>query len=227
MQKTALLPVSLISVVTLTLGLTACATTGGLKPEQCATTDWQAMGYQDGLLGRDAGFIQQYANRCAKAGVQPNQTLWETGRQNGLKRYCTPLRAYQLGREGINFNNVCPPEQMIDLLKAHDEGYINYQREQALQQLWYDADPFFGDPWGGWGSPFYGRYGRGYGHFGGWMRMPIAMPHTLPQYIDEGQRQASPTTSNPSSNQTPITSSVEVKPATQHTRMPPKAKLTH
>ena len=44
----------------------------------------------------------------------------------------------------------------LDLLKAHDEGYLNYQREQRLNQLWYNTDPF-------WGSPFYGNRFAGWG----------------------------------------------------------------
>lgn len=183
-MKTVFQSLGLLSAISLPCVLAACATTGGIEPEQCASVDWQGVGYQDGLLGRDANYVQKHGERCGKAGVTPSQSnwqsLWEQGRQNGLKRYCTPLRAYQLGREGINFNNVCPPEQMLDLIKAHDEGYLNFQREQSLNQWWYNDDPFFG----GWRSPFYGRYGRhGYGHVGGMIRVPT--PRTLPHYIDK------------------------------------------
>lgn len=178
----------------LTLGLplvlTACATTGGLKPEQCQSVDWQGIGFQDGLLGRDASFISRHAERCGKVGVNPNQALWEQGRQSGLKRYCTPLRAYQLGREGINYSNVCPSEQMLELIKAHDEGYHNYQREQTLNEFWYDEDPFWHT---GWGSPFYRRHG--YGRVGGWMRVPT--PRTVPDYIDMAEKSTNMTSTNP------------------------------
>ncbi|MFO1365866.1 MAG: hypothetical protein U1E91_02130 [Moraxella sp.] len=42
---------------------------------------------------------------------------------------------YRLGREGYDYNDVCPQSMTLDLLKAHDEGYLNYQREQRLNRL--------------------------------------------------------------------------------------------
>lgn len=195
------------------LVVTGCATTTGLSKSQCEqlnlnTADWQALGQQDGLLGRDASYFAKHMQACAKvanmsptvmttptAFITQNQQAWETGRQAGLKKYCTPLRAYQLGREGFSYQNVCPQEQMVELLKAHDEGYLNYQREQMMNQLWYDDDPF-------WGSPFDHRSGRyrSYGRLGGWIRPPIS--HTLPNYIEQEDKSSS--TSPSSFNQPKI-----------------------
>ena len=170
----------IVGLVAATSVLAGCATMGGgLSPAQCQQSNWQAIGYQDGLMGRSQDFIQKHIQQCAKANIAPNQTLWQKGREEGLKRYCTPLRAYQLGREGYEYNDVCPQQMTLELLKAHDEGYINYQREQTLQQVWYDNDPF-------WDSPFYGRFG-----YGGWMHpfYPHSYPritpnNSYPKYID-------------------------------------------
>ncbi|WP_394260974.1 DUF2799 domain-containing protein [Moraxella boevrei] len=168
--------------------LTGCATTPKptLTPKQCQTVSWQQLGYQDGLLGRSADFFDKHRQACrttadpqhqnVTADLTANLTAWQQGREQGLAQYCTPLRAYQLGREGFAFNNVCPPEKTLDLLKAHDEGYSFYQREQTLQQLWYDDWYPFG--WGRpyWGRPhFYPRYPSRFSHF--------ATP-TLPPYVD-------------------------------------------
>lgn len=176
-------------LLTLSVGvLSGCATTG-LSKQQCQqltqnSTDWQKVGLQDGLMGRDASYFNQHLQSCS-ALVQANATptqifssyqkLWEQGRQQGIKQYCTPLRAYQLGREGIAYNNICPPEQTVELLKAHDEGYYNYQREQLLYDMDDDFFPF------GWG---YGsRYGYGgFGGFGSW-RYRDVHPHTVPRYV--------------------------------------------
>lgn len=132
------------------------------------------------------GFFDKHRQACrttadpqhqnVTADLTANLTAWQQGREQGLAQYCTPLRAYQLGREGFAFNNVCPPEKTLDLLKAHDEGYSFYQREQTLQQLWYDDWYPFG--WGRpyWGRPhFYPRYPSRFSHF--------ATP-TLPPYVD-------------------------------------------
>ena len=150
--------------------MAGCATLGGsLSATQCQQSNWQAIGYQDGLMGRGSNYIQKHIKQCAKSTVAPNQQLWQQGRIEGLKRYCTPLRAYQLGLEGYAYNDVCPPSMTLDLLKAHDDGYSNYQREQTLNQLWYNRDPFWRE---GWNSPFYRPF------------YPQLAPNSYPNYID-------------------------------------------
>lgn len=187
------LPPIPIAIAVLTMAITGCATTTGLSKSQCEqlsqnSTNWQKIGEQDGLMGRDIAYFNQHFQACSKAtGLQTtvpttNQTLWqsqwETGRQAGLKKYCTPLRAYQLGREGFSYQNVCPPEQMVELLKANDEGLYNYQREQNLRDWNDEFFPF------GWG------YGRGYGwgnrwHGDGHFYAPV--PRVLPHYVPESK----------------------------------------
>lgn len=154
---------------------TSCTSQRQLSAKQCANIDWQAVGYQDGANGLDATAITRHQQACAASGVLPNVAAWQQGQQAGHKQYCTPLRAYQLGREGIAYRNTCPPEQTLDLLKAHDAGYLNYQREQLLEQLWYDNDPF----WNGWGWGW-GRFG-GFGHVGG-RYLPPRVRQTPPPF---------------------------------------------
>lgn len=177
---------SATALAILALVVTGCATTTGLSKSQCEqlnlnTADWQALGEKDGLLGRDASYFAKHMQACAKvanmsptvmttptAFIAQNQQAWEAGRQAGLKKYCTPLRAYQLGREGFSYQNVCPQEQMVELLKANDEGLHNYQREQNLRDWDDDFFPF------GWG------YGSRWG-FGGRFHAPT--PRILPNYV--------------------------------------------
>lgn len=159
----------LFCTVALTIfSLTGCATTPKptLTTTQCQSANWQAIGYQDGLLGRSADFIQKHREACGSLPVV--KTEWQQGREAGLQKYCTPLRAYQLGREGFAFNNVCPPDMTLDLLKSHDEGYAHYQRERALQDFYYnDWYPF------GWGRYPYG------------LMLPRRfVSPTLPNYVD-------------------------------------------
>lgn len=170
-----------------TLAITGCATTTatGLTKTQCEqlnlnATDWQKLGEQDGLMGREAGYFTKHLQGCGKvtnmsptvmstptAVVAQNQQAWEAGRQAGLKHYCTPLRAYQLGREGFSYQNVCPQAQMVELLKANDEGLYNYQRTQGYSS---------------WNDGFY-SFGWGYGgrYYAPPMYMP--MPRVLPNYV--------------------------------------------
>lgn len=165
MKKQILL---LSMVVGLSL-LVGCATNpkATLSPKQCQTANWQDIGYQDGLLGVSSNHFAKHQNAC-----QPVVTAldnWKTGYEQGLKKYCTPLRAYQLGREGFAFNNVCPQEILLDLLKSHDEGYAHYQRERLLEQMRDDWYPFG-----------FGRFGYPYSRF----YPPLYHTPTLPKYVD-------------------------------------------
>lgn len=181
-----------VTIPFLALAMTGCTTTTGLTKAQCDqlnlnVSDWQKLGEQDGLMGRDSGYFSKHLQGCNKvtpmsptvmttptAFIAQNQQAWEAGRQAGLKKYCTPLRAYQLGREGFSYQNVCPQEQMVELLKANDEGLHNYQREQNLRE-WQDwNDDFFPFGWG-YGSRW------GYKNFGGHFHAP--MPRILPKYV--------------------------------------------
>lgn len=146
----------MLVILTTCLMVSGCVTNNTFNKNQCLQGNWQAIGYQDGLNGRSEQYIYQHIKTCGNYQIMPNKLQWEKGRQAGLKQYCTPLRAYQLGREGYNFHNVCPADMMLDLLKAHDEGYYYYQRNQDL--IYFDDYP-----WGwGWlfGYPYYRDYTR-------------------------------------------------------------------
>lgn len=152
--------------------LTGCTTIPKptLTANQCQSVNWRQLGYQDGLLGRSADFVEKHRQACATVNLSINVDEWRQGRVEGLKSYCTPLRAYQLGREGFDFNPVCPSEQTLELLKSHDEGYRFYQQEQLYQQMWYhDWSPF------GWHRPYYSPF-YGYPHH--------VKPRSLPPYVN-------------------------------------------
>ena len=70
----------------------SCAT---LSEEECLEGNWREIGQRDGQAGRTASFIAEHAKACEKAGVVPNPSLWEQGRQAGLPAYCTPSKVYR------------------------------------------------------------------------------------------------------------------------------------
>lgn len=143
------------------LALSGCATTKpDLTPQQCQTSNWQQIGYADGLQGRSGAYFGYYANSCANViGATPNRVLWEQGRQQGLKNYCTELNAYKLGREGYDWQPVCPLEGIEKLEEAYAQGRYYYLRQRDLDYL---RSPYpFG--YGRFGySPFYRPFGYGW-----------------------------------------------------------------
>ncbi|MDP8098624.1 DUF2799 domain-containing protein [Pasteurella atlantica] len=113
--------------------LTAC-TSPSLTKEQCLTGNWEAIGYNDGVAGYYPNRINVHQKACAETGVIPNFTLWEKGRENGLKHYCTVENAVRLGNSGYAFNNVCLNEQAIDLRNVYNKAYKKYIIRRQLAQ---------------------------------------------------------------------------------------------
>ena len=144
--------------------LSGCATTQSLTPQQCQSSNWQEVGYADGIRGSSGAYFGHYINSCASVvGATPNRIQWEQGRQQGLKNYCTELNAYKLGREGYDWQPVCPLEGISKLEEAYSQGRYYYIRQRDLDSLrspYYSPHPF------GYGN---GHLGYGYRPFGyGW-----------------------------------------------------------
>ena len=134
------------------LALSGCTTTQSLTPQQCQASNWQEVGYNDGVRGRSGAHFGHYTNSCAGVvGAVPNRIQWEQGRQQGLTNYCTELNAYKLGREGYDWQPVCPLEGIDKLEEAYSQGRYYYMRQRDLDYL---------------RSPYPYGYGYGYERFG-------------------------------------------------------------
>ena len=109
-----------ISVVLLVAGLGGCASMSG---DECATSDWSAVGYEDGSRGYTS---EQFGNRrkaCAKHGITADFQAYQHGREQGLVEYCQPSRGYNLGASGARYNGVCAVDLEPEFLDAYRSGY--------------------------------------------------------------------------------------------------------
>lgn len=112
--------------------LGACAT---LNENECRAGNWYAIGKSDGNNGRDADFIYQHAKACNEFGVLPVRSEWERGRQEGLKLYCTPGRAYSEGKRGRIIRPVCPAEISYDLDRANQRGLRVHRIDLEIREI--------------------------------------------------------------------------------------------
>lgn len=101
------------------VGLSGCATMSG---DECMTSDWEAIGYEDGARGYTADQLGQRRKACAKHGVTPDFTAYQHGRNQGLVEYCQPGRAFSVGSSGGRYNGVCKAELEADFLDAYNAG---------------------------------------------------------------------------------------------------------
>ena len=121
-----------LSATMLLLALGGCA---GMDAAECRTADWRAIGYEDGVQGRDAASFGTYRKACAEHGVSANLDAWLGGRDEGLEHFCRPQNGYRLGALGNAYAGVCPLALEAGFVAAHAEGYGLYQREAALRRL--------------------------------------------------------------------------------------------
>lgn len=112
--------------------LAACAS---LSEEQCRAGDWRGIGFVDGTAGRDTDYIANHQKACAEIGVTPDLTAWLDGRQQGLQTYCTPEKAYQVGRSGRALSPVCPAASRASMDEAHYAGRQYYEIRQEIDRL--------------------------------------------------------------------------------------------
>ncbi|MEM7762572.1 MAG: DUF2799 domain-containing protein [Pseudomonadota bacterium] len=114
-------------------GLTGCATT--MSEDECLTSDWRTVGYEDGVQGRSGAAIGTYRKACAKAGVTPDLAEYQAGRQEGLQEYCRPQNGYNAGERGASYQGVCPAELENAFLAAYEEGRTLYELRADVRRL--------------------------------------------------------------------------------------------
>jgi hypothetical protein len=68
-------------VVLAIAGLSGCAS---MNAEECAATDWSAIGYEDGSRGYTADRFGNLRKSCAKHGITPDFQAYMNGRRTGV-----------------------------------------------------------------------------------------------------------------------------------------------
>ena len=127
-----------IAVLTLSiLALSGCATMSG---DECVTSDWQAIGYEDGLQGYSASRIGSHRKACAKHGVTPDLQAYQDGREQGLQQYCRPSRGFSLGEGGGSYNGVCADHREGDFIDAYNTGHRLYSMRSAVNNSQYQIE---------------------------------------------------------------------------------------
>lgn len=110
-------------MVLVVAGLGGCASMSG---DECLTSDWEAIGYEDGARGYTSERLGQRRKACAKHGVTPDFAAYQSGREQGLVEYCQPGRGFDVGVNGGRYNGVCDVNLEADFLDAYNAGYHLY-----------------------------------------------------------------------------------------------------
>lgn len=101
----------------------ACSSMG---PEECAATDWWALGYEDGARGLSSEHFGNHRTACAKHGITADFSAYRSGRAEGLVEFCQPSRGYDLGVSGGRYHGVCDTALEEEFLDAYRVGHQLY-----------------------------------------------------------------------------------------------------
>ncbi|MGI9232290.1 MAG: DUF2799 domain-containing protein [Woeseiaceae bacterium] len=110
-------------IALIVLGLGGCASMSG---DECMTSDWAAIGYEDGARGYTTQRITDRRKACAKHGVTPDFAAYRSGREQGLVEYCQPGRGFTIGSNGGRYNGVCSADLESNFLDSYNAGYHLY-----------------------------------------------------------------------------------------------------
>jgi len=108
----------------LVIGLAGCAT---MSSDECTTSDWTAVGYEDGSRGYTSERFSKHRKACAKHGVTADFQAYQQGRSQGLVEFCQPGRGFNLGANGGQYKGVCSVELEADFLDAYRVGQQLYK----------------------------------------------------------------------------------------------------
>ncbi len=119
----------IIFVVLLTAWLGGCAS---MSPEECANSDWRAIGYEDGSRGYSTDAFSGRRKACAKHGYTADFDTYQSGRKEGLVEYCQPSRGFQVGANGGKYYGVCDVAMEGSFLEAYRIGSELYSLRSAV-----------------------------------------------------------------------------------------------
>lgn len=121
-----------IVVMLALVGPGACST---VSREECLAGDWRQIGIADGAEGYGPDRLTWQRRACRGTGVTPDAAAWARGREAGLRLYCTPAKAYAVGREGRPLREGCTPAELARLQPAYDHGRKYWDYEMRIQDL--------------------------------------------------------------------------------------------
>lgn len=112
--------------------LSGCAS---LSEQECRTADWRMIGYEDGVVGRQAGRLANHREACADHGITPDMEGYRRGREEGLQEYCRPQNVYQLALRGRAYPTVCPAGLEASLKPAYKWGREIHETQSTIGDL--------------------------------------------------------------------------------------------
>jgi len=115
------------SLCALLLGsLSGCS---AISEEECRLGDWHQIGLSDGQNGQKNN-AAKYNKDCSEYQVQVDLKVYNDGRYEGLKSFCTYENGVSVGQANKSYNNVCPADLSNEFLLGYTP-YYNLARAES------------------------------------------------------------------------------------------------
>ncbi len=118
-----------VLIAAMIVALQGCAT---LSKSECEEADWRIIGLEDGAAGRSLDYIGRHRKSCAEYGVQPDFDRYQQGHADGVITFCTPRKAFTLGKSGRGHNDICPADLRDPFLTAYEDGFAVYTARREM-----------------------------------------------------------------------------------------------
>lgn len=125
----------LLAGLVLIVSVSALPGCAGMSEQACLVTDWQSVGFEDGVAGRTVGSIGNYREACSRHGIAPDLALYRAGHSDGVETYCRVGNGFEVGRRGSRYQGVCPASLEPAFLEAYAEGRELYELESSLRSV--------------------------------------------------------------------------------------------
>jgi hypothetical protein len=112
--------------------ITGCAT---LSESECIYGDWYQIGLSDGRFGYMASRVEKHRKACQKVNTPVDLDAYMSGRDEGLRYYCTSQNAFDSGLNGNYYNNVCPLDMELDFIEHYNYGKEIYEIRSQISSL--------------------------------------------------------------------------------------------
>lgn len=111
--------------------LSGCAS---LSKDECNNADWFLIGFEDGSRGKTLSTIGNHRKACARVGITPEFTQYESGHQKGVSHYCTAENGFALGEAGGAYNGVCAETTEAPFLQGYQAGKSRFDLRRMIEQ---------------------------------------------------------------------------------------------
>jgi hypothetical protein len=110
------------AIIWISLSIITVSGCASMSSEECANSDWTAVGYEDGSRGYTSDSFANRRKACAKHGVTADFQAYQNGRDQGLVEYCQPGRGFSVGQSGGSYSGVCAAALEQNFVDAYNVG---------------------------------------------------------------------------------------------------------